>query len=177
MPRKKKDTAPESGAAPVESAPAPTEPSASTPAKKSPGKPKVRKKTAKKPRKSAKAPMRYDAAIKAKILAAAKGKPLAAAHAAAIGVGYMGTPASLYQMLRNAGVTGKKRKKPGRPKSSKNAPKTAPTVRRGPGRPPKASAQLNGRLSAIEQIVSRDVQRRVNAAARAAIAELKKLIK
>ena len=175
MPRKKKDAASES--VPVAASPAPTEASAPTKSKKPGGRPKGSKNKIKKSAAKSTGPMRYDAAIKAKILAAAKGKPLAAAHAAAIGVGYLGTPASLYQMLRNAGVTGKKGKKPGRPKGSKNSPKAAPTIRRGPGRPPKAAAQVSGGLSAIEQIVARDVQSRVNAAARAAIAELEKLIK
>jgi hypothetical protein len=132
--------------------------------------PKVRKSSPK-----AGAGKRYDSEIKAKILEAAKGKSIAEAHVAAVGVGYHGTAASLYQMLRNAG---KKKSKPGRPKGSTNRarPVGRPPIAKRAGRPAKA-AGLGGGLGAIDSIVSREVQGRINAAAKAAIAELQKLIK
>lgn len=166
MARKKKETTPEIASS--EETPVTTVVE-ETPKKKG-GRPKGSKNKTKKPAaKKSDAPMRYDAKTKAKILAAAKGKSIAEAHIAAVGAGYRGTAASLYQMLRNSGMIGKKKR--GRPKGSKNA------TRRGPGRPPKATTQLHGGLGDIESIVSREVQDRINAAARAAIAELQKLIK
>ena len=172
MPRKKKDSSPATTA--VESLPTPTEPAAAAQAKpvkkKKGGRPKGSKN-----KKSAKAPKRYDPAVKAKILVAATGKPLSEGFAAAKKAGYRGSAPSLYMMLRNAGATGKKKR--GRPQGSKNSPKTAPTIRRGPGRPAKSTVQSNGSgLGEIDRIVTREVQSRINAAARAAIAELQKLI-
>jgi hypothetical protein len=141
-------------------------------AKKKGGRPKGSKNKSKRaPKLKAGPGLRYDAKAKARILAAAAGKSIAEAHVAAVGVGYRGTAASLYQMLRNAG---KKKGKRGRPKGSKNTPpEIAP---RRPGRPAKNSA-LGGSLGAIDSIVSREVQSRINAAAKAAIKELQKLIK
>lgn len=134
--------------------------------KKKAGRPKGKAKKAKATRiKKATPGMRYDAKTKAKILDAAKGKPLAEAHVAAVGAGYRGTAASLYQMLYALGKKKSKGKR-GRPAGSKNK-KSAPV----------ASKVLSNGLGAIESIVARDVQTRVNAAARAAIAELQKLIK
>ena len=172
MARKKKVSAPESASAEAIAATTVVEQAP----KKRGGRPKGSKnKTKKSATKKSDAPMRYDAKTKAKILAAAKGKSIAEAHIAAVGAGYRGTAASLYQMLRNSGMTGKKKR--GRPKGSMKASVATPTVRRGPGRPAKAAGSLHGGLGDIESIVSREVQGRINAAARAAIAELQKLIK
>ena len=165
MPREKKAT--ESVTA--ETAPV-AEVAPAAQAKKRAGRPRGSKNkpaTARKP----KAPKRYPASVKAKILSAAQGKPLAEAHKAALKAGYNGSAASLYQMIYNA----RKKSKRGRPKGAKKALVAVSTIRRGPGRP-KSAAQLDG-LGEIDQIVSRLVQSRVNAAARAAIAELEKLIK
>lgn len=143
------------------------------PAKKKGGRPKGSKNKTKGVRKvKTGAGFRYDDKTKAKILGAAKGKPLAEAHVAAVGVGYSGTAASLYQMLYNAG---KKKGKRGRPKGSKNTAQVKTVVSAKPrGRPAKANV---GGLGAIDEIVTREVQSRINAAARAAITELQKLIK
>lgn len=62
-----------------------------------------------------------------------------------------------------------KGKKPGKAKGSKNAVAATPKLSR--------PASVGGGLAAIEQIVSREVQARINVATRAAITELKKLIR
>jgi len=177
MSRKSKVPAPESGAAPVESAPvADTNTAAQAkPAKKRAGRPKGPSKLAKKP---SKIPMRYDANLKSTIIdivetARQVGRTWAQTHAAVKKAGYRG---SLPALMVFVGKKGKKTRKPGRPKGSKNTPKAAPTTGRGPGRPPKSTAQLNGGLSEVEAIVRREVEARLSAARDAGVAAFEKAL-
>jgi hypothetical protein len=113
----------------------------------------------------------YDAETKSTILdvvaqARKSNRTWSQAHAVAKKVGYKG---GLVSLMLFAGKKGKgKGRGPGRSKGSKAGRRL--------GRPAKTET-LNGSLGAIDQIVSREVQTRINAAARAAIRELKKLIK
>lgn len=107
----------------------------------------------------------YDAETKSTILkvvsqARKSGRTWAQAHEAAKKLGYKGGLASLILFAgRKSSGRG-----PGRPKGSTTKAKLVRTT-------------LGGDLSEIDSIVARSVQTRVNAAARAAIRELKKLIK
>ena len=134
--------------------------------KKKAGRPKGSKNKRQARRVKGGAGKRYDAETKAAILAATEGKSLAEAHIAAVEAGYKGSPASLYQMIHNAK---KKKGKRGRPKGSKNIVSTP--------KPDRLVKPSNNGLSAIDTIISREVQSRINAAANDAIRELEKLIK
>ena len=99
----------------------------------------------------------YDPKTKAAILAAAKGKKLKLAYEAAKDAGYKGGMQSLYMMLRNSGVTRRKRRN--------TAAAAEPVVR--------SSTQHPG-LSDIGAVIEAEIQARVKAALAVAIAELQK---
>lgn len=122
----------------------------------------------------------YDAKTKAAIIAAASdarkaGKTWAEALEDAKKAGYAGSLQGITKMMRTVAKKAKKAKQPaGKRRGRKPGPKAAVNVaakiaKRGPGRPPKAAAGMDG----IEAMVSKLVESRVKAVLDKAIAVLK----